>query len=181
MEKSNNYLYHICLNPAGVSSMQIIDVQADSIEGEEIFGLGAQGYIKLKLEGNTVGTILESPCGRMVEERGKRAITTSGSNYLDNRAPRYQPGKVRPDHAGIAPPRAHQVRPPNPSPGAKTSNRSNYQRHGRPARMHRAEQPLQLGMILFGITYPGVLVAPGPHGLGVTYRARLRPKFTSTS
>ena len=52
MEKPNN---HICLNPAGVSAMQVIEVQADSIEGEEIFGPGAQGYIKLKLEGNTVG------------------------------------------------------------------------------------------------------------------------------
>ena len=50
MAKPNNYLYHICLNPAGVSSMQIIEVLADSIEGEEIFGPGAQGYIKLKLE-----------------------------------------------------------------------------------------------------------------------------------
>ena len=49
MAKPNNYLYHICLNPAGVSSMQIIEVLADSIEGEEIFGPGAQGYIKLKL------------------------------------------------------------------------------------------------------------------------------------
>ena len=55
MAKSNNYLYHICLNPAGVSSMQVIEVLADSIEGEEIFGPGAQGYIKLKLEGNTIG------------------------------------------------------------------------------------------------------------------------------
>ena len=56
MEKPNNPIYHICLNPAGVSAMQIVEVLADSIEGEEIFGPGAQGYIKLKLE-----TRLKSP------------------------------------------------------------------------------------------------------------------------
>ena len=55
MEKPNNYIYHICLNPAGVSSMQIIEVLADSIEGEDALGPGIYGYMKLKLEGNTVG------------------------------------------------------------------------------------------------------------------------------
>ena len=29
MEKPNNYIYHICLNPAGASSMQVIEVLAD--------------------------------------------------------------------------------------------------------------------------------------------------------
>ena len=55
MEKPNNHIYHICLNPSGASPMQVIEVLADSMEGEEHFGRGAQGYIKLRLEGNIVG------------------------------------------------------------------------------------------------------------------------------
>ena len=48
--------YHICLYPGG-SPVQFVEVQADSIEGEEQFGpsSGPPGYLKLKVEGNTVG------------------------------------------------------------------------------------------------------------------------------
>ena len=35
--------------------MPIIEVQADSIGGEENFGTGVSGYLKLKREGTTVG------------------------------------------------------------------------------------------------------------------------------
>ena len=55
MEKPNNSIYHICLNPSGASTMQVIEVLADSIEGQEHFGPGSHDYIKLKLEGNIVG------------------------------------------------------------------------------------------------------------------------------
>ena len=87
MAKPNNYLYHICLNPAGVSAMQIVEVLADSIEGEEIFGPGVATwwYIKLKLDSAcTVGQFqkapyhVEAPCLVDLSEK-LEAITTIGS------------------------------------------------------------------------------------------------------
>ena len=54
MANEEKYLYHICLYTGNGSQIQIVEVEADSIEGVDFSGI--QGTTTLKLGGNEVGS-----------------------------------------------------------------------------------------------------------------------------